>query len=155
MALANTIIISLYLTIFILSNIILRIVFRNDEQDNFQDFRLKSVTIGIIFGLCCLGIFGVVILWPNSDYNIEIIYVIILSNIGLLLLYIIKENEFTFPFMLNLFPWSTCINCNLVAPLPPAVYPLQELNSRELQNRSSNQDCRIIDIEDDGGIFMG
>ena len=155
MALTNTIIISLYLTIFILSNIILRIVFRNEEQDNFQDFRLKSVTIGIISFFGFLGIFGVVILWPNSDYNIEIIYVIILSNIGLLLLYIIKENEFTFPFMLNLFPWSTCINCNLVAPLPPAVYPLQELNSRELQNRSSNQDCRIIDIEDDGGIFMG
>ena len=155
MALANAIIISLYLTIFILSNIILRIVFRNEEQDNFQDFRLKSVTIGIIFGLGCLGIFGVVISWPNSDYNIETIYVIILSNIGLLILYIIKENEFTFPFMLNLFPWSNCINSNLVAPLPLAVYPLQELNLRELQNRSSNQDCRVIDIEDDGGIFMG
>jgi len=114
------------------------------------------VTIGIIFGLGCLGIFGVFgILRPNSDYNIEIIYIIILSNIGLLILCIIKENEFTFPFMLNLFPGSNCINSNLVAPLPSAIYPLQELNSRELQNRSSNQDCRVIDIEDDGGIFMG
>ena len=155
MALANTIIASLYLTIFILSNIVLRIVFRNEEQDNFQDFRLKSVTIGIISVLGSLGILGVVLLWPNSDYDIEIIYIIILVQIGLLLLYIIKENEFTFPFMLNLFPWNNCINSNLVAPLPLAVYPLQELNSRELQNRSSNQDCRVIDIEDDGGIFMG
>ena len=154
-ALANAIIVSLYLIIFILSNIVLRIVFRNEEQDHFQDFKLKSVTIGIVFVLAALVISGLVLLWPDSDYGIETTYIIILVEIGTLMLYIIKENEFTFPYMLNLFPWSNCINSNLVAPLPPAVYPLQELNSRALQTRSSNQDCRVIDIEDDGGIFMG
>ena len=147
--LANTIIGSVYLAIFILSNIILKFLFRNENQDNAQDFRIKTMTIGIVFAGGVLAFLGIVQFLPNSDFDLKPVYVLTSVFISALGLYIIKENEFTLPFLVNL--WVKCTDPNAVSPIVP-VYPMQELNPRALEN---NQDCRIIDLEDDGGIFMG
>ena len=147
--LANTIIGSVYLAIFILSNIILKFLFRNENQDNAQDFRIKTMTIGIVFAGGVLAFLGIVQFLPNSDFDLKPVYVLTSVFISALGLYIIKENDFTFPFFVNL--WVKCTDPNAVSPIVP-VYPMQELNPRALEN---NQDCRIIDREDDGGIFMG
>ena len=149
--LPNTIIASIYLAIFILSNIILKFLYRNENQDNTQGFRLKTMTIGIVFVAGVLGILGIIRFLPNSDFDLKSVYVVSSVFISALGLYIIKENEFTFPFLVNVFLWVKCTDPNAVGPFVPA-YPLQQLNPRALEN---NQDCRIIDLEDDGGIFMG
>ena len=146
--LANTIIASVYLAIFILSNIILKFLFRNENQDNAQDFRIKSMTIGIVFVGGVLAFLGIVHFLPNSDFDLKPVYFLTSVFISALGLYIIKENEFTLPFLVNL--WVKCTDPNAVSPIVP-VYPMQELNPRALEN---NQDCRIIDLEDDEGIFM-
>ena len=98
-----------------------------------------------------LGFLGVIQLLPISDFDMKANYMIITVCNAALVLYIIKENEFTFPFLLSLFQRLRCTNPNAVDPIVPT-YPMQELNPRALDN---NQDCRIIDLEDDGGIFMG
>ena len=109
------------------------------------------MTIGIVFVAGVLGILGIIQFLPNSDFDLKSVYVVSGVFISALGLYIIKENEFTFPFLVNLFLWVKCTDPNAVGPIVPA-YPLQELNPRALEN---NQDCRIIDLEDDAGIFMG
>ena len=147
--LANTIIVSVYLAIFILSNTILKFLFRNENQDNVQGFQLKTMTIGIVFVAGLFVFIGIVHFLPNSDFGLKPVYVLTSVFISALGLYIIKENEFTFPFLVNLFLWVKCTDA--VSPIVPA-YPIQELNPRVLEN---NQDCRIIDLEDDGGIYMG
>ena len=147
--LVNIIIVSVYLAIFILSNIILKFLFRNENQDNGQGFRLKTMTIGIVVVAGVLGFLGIIQFLPNSDFDLKPVYVLTSVLISALGLCLIKENEFTFPFLVKLF--LKCTDPNAVGPIVPA-YPLQQLNPRALEN---NQDCRIIDLEDDGGIFMG
>ncbi len=149
--LVNIFIVSVYLAIFILSNIILKFLFRNENQDNGQGFRLKTMTIGIVVVAGVLGFLGIIQLLPNSDFDLKPVYVltsVLISGLGLC---IIKENEFTFPFLLSLFQQIRCTDPNAVDPIVP-IFPMQELNPRTLR---VNQDCRIIDLEDDGGIFMG
>ena len=147
--LVNIIIVSVYLAIFILSNIILKFLFRNENQDNGQGFRLKTMTIGIVVVAGVLGFLGIIQFLPNSDFDLKPVYVLTSVLISALGLCLIKENEFTFPFLVNLF--LKCTDPNAVGPIVPANH-MQELNPRALEN---NQNCRIVDLEDDGGIFMG
>ena len=149
--LANSIVAIVYLSLFIISNIILKIVFRNEEQENFQNFSLKTLTIGVAFVAAVLGFLGIIQFLPNSDFDMKANYMIITVCNAALVLYIIKENEFTFPFLLSLFQQIRCTDPNAVDPIVP-IFPMQELNPRTLR---VNQDCRIKDLEDDGGIFMG
>ena len=140
-------------SVFIARNIVLRIALSNEVQDIFQDFRLKSVTIGILFVAAGLGVSSMILLLPRSNFDLRVVYTIILIEIFGLLLYIIKEKAFTFPFVLSL--WNKFRTPNSVVPEPPMQLPFQELNSRALENNVVRQDCRIIELEDDGGIFMG
>ena len=149
----NAVISATYFSVFIITNIVLRIAMRNEDQNNFQNFRLKSVTIGIIFVAAVLGVASMILLLPKPNFDLRVIYTIILIDIFGLLLYIIKEKTFTFPLILSL--WNRFRNPNSVVPEPPMPLPFQELNARALENNISRQDCRIIDLEDDGGIFMG
>ena len=148
-----SVMLTIYFCVFIASNIVLRISLRNEIDENFLDFNLKSVTIGIIFVAAALGVAAMILLLPRSDFDLRIVYTIILVDISALLLYTIKEKEFTFHFILSL--WNRFRNPNAVVPGPLPALPLQELNPRVLENNRAGQDCRIIDLEDDGGIFIG
>lgn len=144
-----------YLTVFISSNIILTFMFRNADENLFQNFRVKTVTIGITFVAGFVGIVGMFQFLPIYDFDVKSTFFIIIVDLAALALYIVKENEFTYIFILNLSLWNRCRNPNGVGPLPLPAYPLQELNPRALGHNVSGQNCRIIDLEDDGGIFVG
>ena len=152
-AIIFSVIFTIYFCVFIASNVVLRIPLRNEADDNILDFNLKSVTIGMIFIVAALGVAAMILLLPRSDFDLRIVYTIILLDISALLLYIIKEKEFTFPYILSL--WNRFRNTNAVVPGPLPALPLQELNPRVLENNRAGQGCRIIDLEDDGGIFIG
>ena len=144
------------LTVFLLTNLILllRCVFHYEDNNTFQDCRLKTMTIGVALVVGGLGFFFLLQLLPKSNFDMIPNYTLITLIESILLLYVIKEQEFTIPFTLNLLKslWNRCQNTNnAVVPLQPQVLPMQKLNPRALLSN----DCSVVDLEDDGGIFMG
>ena len=155
MSIVNVIIYIIYLIVFIASNLTLWVIFRNEDQvhDNVQHFRVKSMTIGILLLVSLLLVLGMVLILPQPEFDLRINFISNFVCIAFFALFTVKEHEFTFPFILNISLWRGCLPPNAVAPLAPSVLPMEELNPRALQNTS--EACRVIDLEDDGGIYVG
>ena len=153
--LANSIIALTYLTIIIVTNVVLSIVFHTQGLNELQGCRLKTVTIGIVFVVSLISFLVIIQLLPTSHFDVRPQFFSICVIYSFLVLNIVKEQENTFPIILNLTQTlrTWCRISTVIDILPQPVLPLQELNPRVLQNNS--QDCRIIDLEDDGGVFMG
>ena len=121
-----------YLAIFIITNLSI-LWFMRDEVNIFEGFRIKTMTIGLIF--LAVTLFGCMLLVFKPREPIMIIDLNV-SILLLLCMFAIKEGSFTGPFILEK------LHCLL-----------------HLQNSSSTHESletaqNRLD-EDDGGIFMG
>ena len=141
---------------FLLTNLVLRVAL-DEDQHHFQEFRLKTMTIGVALVVSTISFIALLQLLPKSNFDMVPNYALIAMITSLLLLYVIKEHEFTIPFTLNLLKslWSRCQSqntINAVVPFQLQIPPMQELNPRALRCNMLSQDSRIIDLEDDGGV---
>ena len=86
-----------YLTIFATTNISILYSLRN-EADLFDGFRIKSMTVGLVFLVVTLVGFMILLLEPTGAF------VIFYANLEILLclvLFVLKEGSFTGPFILG------------------------------------------------------
>ena len=144
----------MYFLIFIISNIVIRCSFNNQEA--FGDcLKIKSMTVGflILVGYASI-IFISGIKSPNQTglVHYQIIFFVVLS----LILYIVKEREYTFPILWSLIPHR--MNNAVVPTLQPASsLPMQQLNPSALNHLEELPPGvrRVTEYIDDGGIFVG
>lgn len=114
-----------YLTIFATTNISILISLRN-EANLFDGFRIKSMTVGLVFLVVTLVGFLILLLEPTG------VFVIFYANLTILLclvLFVLKEGSFTGPFILG--------------KLQQLLSPILTIPSQDTVE------------EDDGGIYVG
>ena len=153
----NMIIFLLNLAVFLISNLIIRCYSNHQDGLNFscqqyvQCSLSKTVTIG---SLAVLGFIGLIVL-VNGNPSVElygnvIIYFAYSFPVAGLLLHVVKEREFTLPYVKSkLVRIQTLVGCmsTQVVPEPPI---------RSVANPSTLRiNIQPINPQDDGGIFVG
>jgi len=121
-----------YLAIFIITNLSI-LWFMRDEVNIFEGFRIKTMTIGLIF--LAVTLFGCMLLVFKPREPIMIIDLNV-SILLLLCMFAIKEGSFTGPFILE------------------KLHCLLHLQNSSSTHESLETEQNRLD-EDDGGIFMG
>ena len=142
----------LYFLIFLLSNVMISCHYQDQVQNMFQNcLQIKTITVSLVSALAFTSVILFAKFSNTSDLPTETIqYQMYALVILLLLIYTIKEREFTFPFIKRLL---RCGNTNAVGPGDQAQgdIQLQELNPAALPPEVR----RVTGEEDDGGIFVG
>lgn len=121
-----------YLAIFVFTNMSI-LWFMRDKVNIFEGFRVKTMTIGLIF--LAVTLFGCMLLVFKPREPIMIIHLNV-SILLLLCLFAIKEGSFTRPYILEKLHCLLCLQ-----------------NSSTTHESLETAQNRLD--EDDGGIFMG
>ena len=153
----NMIIFLLNLAVFLISNLIVRCYSNHQDGLNFSCLQYiqcslsKTVTIG---SFAVLGFIGLIVL-VNEKPSVElygnvIIYFTFSFPVAGLLLHVVKEKEFTLPYVKSqILRIQTLIGCmpTQVVPEPP-IQLVANPNTLRINVQSINP-------QDDGGIFVG
>lgn len=150
----------IYFLVFLISQFIVRYNFREEDQDWCLNFHITTVTVGFVgltsflFVLLVVNFFSLL----DSFFGTEIVqYQIIILYIVLLVMYTLKEHEFTFPLLQHLI---LCKRNNAVIPFHSKLLvslPMQQLDPANLERLEELPPGvrRVAEYVDDGGIFVG
>ena len=153
----NMIIFLLNLAVFLISNLIVRCYSNHQDGLNFSCLQYiqcslsKTVTIG---SFAVLGFIGLIVL-VNEKPSVElygnvIIYFTFSFPVAGLLLHVVKEKEFTLPYVKSqILRIQTLIGCTPTQVVPePPIQLVANTNKLRINVQSINP-------QDDGGIFVG
>lgn len=150
----------IYFLVFLISQFIVRYNFREEDQNWCLNFQITTMTVGFVGLTSFLSVLFVVKFFSflDSFFGIEIVqYQIIILHILLLVMYTLKEHEFTFPLLHNLV---LCRRNNAVMPFQSTQsvsLPMQILDPANLERLEELPPGvrRVAEYVDDGGIFVG
>lgn len=152
----NITLVVMYFFIFIISNIVIRCSFQVENQEAFGDcLKIKSMTVGFLFLVGCASV--IFISGLKSPNQAELVHCQInIFGVSSLIMYIIKEREYTFPILWSLIP-HRMNNVAIPALQPASSLPMQQLNPAALNHLEELPPGvrRVTEWVDDGGIFVG
>ena len=146
------------ITVFVVTNILISMYLGNFSQlftlPSWSN--LKTVTIGIVAASgITLGV--LILIYVDGSDNAPHLAVFIFSTVllGIIVLYIIKEKSFTFPFIRGHLEEALRLLSCWQTPVVPFSDPTEEENNPRHLPISRISGGNVLRIPDDGGIYMG